>query len=255
VVTLISGGNRDLDPTKSEQWNLGFVWNPLEDLSIGLDYYRIDIDDEVGTLNAQQKLDEEFFLRENGTTGDEVGDVVRINGGRVAYVTSLKTNIAKKKTQGMDLDISYSFSMGRFGDLHTTAYWTHVLEFEQTDVTNPDVTEHLDGAIFYPKDRAQVTLAWAMGDYTATVVGNYIGHQSGPSNFCSLEEAQAGDCYFSSWTTWDVQVAWATPWNGQITVGARNVFDRDPPHRDEYYDNYQHDVFGRVPYVRWEQDL
>jgi len=249
--TGIDGGNRDLNPTKSEQWNLGLVWNPLQELSIGLDYYKIDIDDEIGQLSFQQKLDEEFYLRQEGATGNEVGDVVRTSGGRLVSVTSLNTNIAKKKTEGLDLDISYSFSMGRFGDLTTTVYWTHVLEFEETDSNDPDATVHLDGSIYHPKDRAQLTLAWEMGDYTATIVGNYIGHQSGDST-CAPDDDK---CYISSWTTWDVQVAYATPWNGQITIGARNVFDRDPAHQDDFRDNGQHDVFGRVPYVRIEQDL
>ena len=125
VFTGIGGGNKDLDPTKSEQWNLGFVWNPLQDLSLGLDYYRIDIDDEIGTLDFQQKLDQEFYLRQNGVTGNEVGGVVRTDGGRLVSITSLDTNIATKKTEGLDLDIQYAFSMGRFGDLQTTLYWTH----------------------------------------------------------------------------------------------------------------------------------
>ena len=47
--------------------------------------------------------------------------------------------------------------------------------------------------------------------------------------------------------------------NGLVTVGARNVFDEDPPTSvnitSPYYSNYLHDVYGRVPYVRYEQDL
>jgi outer membrane receptor protein involved in Fe transport len=73
---------------------------------------------------------------------------------------------------------------------------------------------------------------------TGTVVGDLIS-LPGPGVF----------------TTVDVQASWATPWNGQITVGARNIFDQDPPTSEGFYTNYQHDVFGRVPYVRWEQDL
>ena len=63
------------------------------------------------------------------------------------------------------------------------------------------------------------------------------------------------DNHLASFTTWDVQISYSAPWRSQITVGARNVFDKDPPMSNGFYDNYQHDVFGRVPYVRWEQDL
>ena len=31
------------------------------------------------------------------------------------------------------------------------------------------------------------------------------------------------------YTTVDLSVAYATPWNGLVTVGARNIFDEDPP--------------------------
>jgi hypothetical protein len=44
-----------------------------------------------------------------------------------------------------------------------------------------------------------------------------------------------------------------------VTVGARNLFDEDPPTTQDignpFYTNYLYDVYGRVPYVRYEQDL
>ena len=40
---------------------------------------------------------------------------------------------------------------------------------------------------------------------------------------------------------------------------ARNIFDEDPPTTvnigSPFYTNYLHDIYGRVPYVRYEQDL
>ena len=90
-----------------------------------------------------------------------------------------------------------------------------------------------------------------MGDYTATIISNYIARQSG-ATFCAPDD---DECYLASSVIWDAQVSYSTPWNGQITVGARNILDKDPVHQGSDYDNYQHDVFGRVPYVRWEQNL
>jgi hypothetical protein len=52
-------------------------------------------------------------------------------------------------------------------------------------------------------------------------------------------------------------MSYSTPWNGQVTLGARNVLDRDPPQfRDGTdYDIQQHEIYGRVPYLRLEQDF
>ena len=52
-------------------------------------------------------------------------------------------------------------------------------------------------------------------------------------------------------------------WNPlqSLRVEARvdNLFDEDPPTSanigSPFYSNYLHDVYGRVPYVRYEQDL
>jgi iron complex outermembrane receptor protein len=251
VFNGVRGGNRDLQPTESDQWTAGFVLNLFQDLTLNVDYYYIDITDEVDQLTYQQKLDEEFALRQAGETGNAVGDVTRRAGGRLDTITSLQTNIGTKKTEGLDAEVSYGFSMGRFGDLNTTLYWTHVLEYEESDVEDPTRTLHLDGNVFYPKNRGQLTVGWNMGDYSATIVGNYTSRQN-DAPFCAEDDE---DCYWASWVTWDVQVAYATPWNGMITVGARNVLDRDPPNNDGFFDTFQADVFGRVPYIRWEQDL
>ena len=60
-------------------------------------------------------------------------------------------------------------------------------------------------------------------------------------------------------TTWDLQVGYSTPWNGQVAVGARNIFDEDPPTSfnvgNPFYSNQLHDVYGRVPYLRYDQEL
>ena len=146
-------------------------------LTLNVDYYYIDITDEVDQLTYQQKLDEEFALRRAGATGDAVGDVTRRAGGRLDTITSLQTNIGTKKTEGLDAEISYGFSMGRFGDMNTTLYWTHVLEYEESDVEDPTRTLHLDGTVFYPKNRGQLTVGWNMGDYSATIVGVVTGDQ------------------------------------------------------------------------------
>ena len=63
--------------------------------------------------------------------------------------------------------------------------------------------------------------------------------------------------HLASFTTWDVQASYSTPWNGQVTVGARNVLDRDPPQYSNgaWYDMTQHEIYGRVPYLRLEQDF
>jgi iron complex outermembrane receptor protein len=248
--TAVEGGNRDLDPIESTQWGLGLVWSPLDSLTLGLDYYNIEVDNEVALLSYQLKLDEEFRLREAGESGTRVGDVTRSLGGRLQEVENHLVNVASRDTEGIDLDAHWLLRLGRYGDLSTRLYWTRVLNFSVSDTSDPGRTVHRDGDVFYPEDRGQLTLNWSLGDFNVTTVGNYISDQEGAPN-CGPEDR----CRLGVFTTVDLQASWATPWNGQITVGARNIFDEDPPTDFGFYTNQQHEVFGRVPYVRWEQDL
>ena len=246
----LTGGNRDLDPQTSDNWTAGFAWSPTQELSLIADYYDIRIDDETGVPDPQDKLDEELRLRQAGATGNVVGDVSRGAGTRIENVSLRSENITHSDTNGMDVEASYTFSMGRSGDLSSTLRWTHVFEFTE-DWNDGEGPQDRAGDLFYPQDRGQLTVSWNLGDFSATAVGNYIGDQK------TKEEDYRE--WMDSFTTWDLQLSYSTPWNGQVTLGARNVFDEDPPQYETsdgdkiFYDEYQHEIFGRVPYIRLEQ--
>ena len=97
--------------------------------------------------------------------------------------------------------------------------------------------------------RGTFALNWALSDFGANVTVNYMSEATDESRGIELD----------SYTTVDLQVSYATPWNGQIAVGARNIFDEDPPTSTQlgspFYSGSLHDVYGRVPYVRYSQDL
>jgi iron complex outermembrane receptor protein len=244
-----TGGNRDLEAETSSQWGAGFVWSPLDDLSLSFDWYDIEIEDEISFPDDQLIFDEEFRLRQAGATGNTVGNVTRKNSGRAESIDNFATNFASTETDGFDVEVSYGFSFSRIGDFRTNLQWTHVNEYERDF---GDGQGKQDPLIFDPSDRATLGVNWALGDFSANVIGHYIS-----SSTIVFDEffSQALD----NLTTWDVQVGYATPWNGLVTIGARNVFDEDPPTSSNlgnpFYSNQLHDVYGRVPYLRYQQDL
>ena len=137
-------------------------------------------------------------------------------------------------------------SIGAIGDFRAGLQWTYVNEYERDE---GDGEGYQDPDFLDPENRGTASLNWALGDFSANVIWNYISSASIDSS-----EVQVDD-----YSTVDVSVAYATPWNGLVTIGARNVFDEDPPTSanigSPFYSNYLHDVYGRVPYVRYEQDL
>jgi iron complex outermembrane receptor protein len=245
------GGNPDLQPEESDNWTAGWVWSPTSDLSVVLDYYNIEIKEQIWNEDMQRLMDDELRLRQGGEEGGTVGRVTRHQSGRINYLFWTLENIDVVETDGIDAEARYSFSVGKIGDFSTTLRWTRVLSYEK-DFNDGNGSQDWVGEVGFPEDRGQLTINWSMGDYTATVVGNYIADQNGTGPWNNDE-----DEHLASFTTWDVQASYSTPWNGQITFGARNVFDRDPPQYLDGtdYDNGQHEVYGRVPYLRLEQDF
>ena len=232
-----TGGNLNLNAELSESFNVGVVFSPIDDLSISLDYYSIDLKDQISTLPLQALLDAEL-----ATMGSP--QVARGGNGRVNFILANNQNLVGTKTNGLDLDLRYSFSAGSVGDFTSQLNWRHVNNFVR------DTGDGLgfDQVTFTPDDRIQWNLNWSMSDYSATLIGNYIN--STPIG---------GGATLDDWTTWDLQVNWATPWSGRLTVGARNLFDKDPPLSPQlgnpFYSNQLHDIFGRVPYIRYTQEL
>ena len=55
----------------------------------------------------------------------------------------------------------------------------------------------------------------------------------------------------------DLNVTWVTPWDGELSFGARNITDEDPSiSSDGSYDDTTvltlYDVAGRTPYVSYK---
>lgn len=62
--------------------------------------------------------------------------------------------------------------------------------------------------------------------------------------------------YMGGTTYTHVQAGWKTPWNGRITAGARNVFDKDPPLSSNAFANTfdaQYLIPGRFIYLNYQQ--
>jgi len=242
------GGNRDLSAEKSTTWQVGTVWNPLDDLSISLDWYNVELEDEIGLQSMQSLFDQEYALDSSAPSGGTVGEVTRAASGRVLGVSRLNSNIAKRKTDGLDVEANYGFSVGAIGDFRAGVQWTYVNEYERDAGDGNGLRAP---PFFKVNNRGTGSLNWALGDFSANVIWNYVG--SGKWN--------EFDWKLDDWSTWDLSVSYATPWNGLVTVGARNIFDEDPPTTtangfpNPYYSNYLADVYGRIPYLRYEQDL
>ncbi|MGD8827797.1 MAG: TonB-dependent receptor [Gammaproteobacteria bacterium] len=251
------GGNQDLGAEESKNWNVGAVWNPTNDFSLGVDFYNIKFTNQISTPALQYTLDQEYaaYQASGGACFPNcLSNVGRGANGKITAVNLTFQNLGGVKTRGFDFDGHYSFSGGASGDYKIDLQYTKVLKYEQQDVPGApyvDLLKQPTAGASLPDSRANAGFTWSLGDWDAQLLGHWTAATS--------NNGDAGLPEFGAWTTWDLQVGYALPWNGKISVGARNLTNEDPPTDTRFgnpnYNNQLYDVYGRVPYIRYDQDL
>jgi iron complex outermembrane receptor protein len=251
------GGNPDLDAEKSDSWTLGAVWNATDDLSFELSYYNIQFEDQISTLSLQRM----FQLEQDGFANT----VNRNPDGTVNFVQLTQLNLSGVETDGIDFSAQYGLNTDNAGLFNFKFELSYVLNWDQELVPGDGFFSILD-AHGVPEYRANFTANWTLGNFQVGWVSNYIPANGAADATCypSFGDAPCtGDEFLiknDSWLTHDLQVAYNLPWNAEIAIGARNIFDEDPPLNGPWYgwapfDKYLYDGQGRITYLRYKQNF
>jgi outer membrane receptor protein involved in Fe transport len=178
-----SGGNPTLVEEKGKSLTLGVVVEPnfIPGLSLTVDYYKIEVEDLIAALGAQQILNLCYAnasglnnpfcatVQRNPTTGLFVEPAV-ISGG---------INFAAQKTKGIDFDLAYRKTFDNGDRLTARMIATKVLSLNNfTDPTNPVLPNRQKSELGDPEYSASFSLAYDFGDIDILYAGRYIGKQT-----------------------------------------------------------------------------
>jgi iron complex outermembrane receptor protein len=222
-IKQVGGGNPNLQPEETETTYVGFVYEPpfLRGLDIGVDYFRFDSTDLITRFTAAQILAGELagdpaftslVVRNPPTDGSGIGTI--------QFVQTAWTNAAVRKYQGYDFNIRYQFdtnNLGRFR-LQTSATYLDELSFGGPNNA---------GTRLLPRTRGNFTAAWSRGDWAASLFVNYIGYRYGTGQLSGT--AKVTNDRYSSQVIVNPQVSYSGLFRTKLTLGVRNVLDRDPP--------------------------
>lgn len=243
---FLLGSNPNLEAERSESWDIGVVWNPIDSLSLALDYFDVKLDNGITTLPYG------LIVRDYPDLVVRDQDIIAPDGtvlpGDILNIIAVATNANSKRFRGLEFEANWQLETdyGRFLSQFT---WTHRLE--DSLIPAEGLAEAERAGIFgYPEDRGALTVGWGKSDFDISATANYTG---------SSGEASDRRNYFPSWTTLDVQLQYKAPWNAKIALGVRNVADRFPPVvrglAFPFYDFNLYNSNGRTPYIRYEQNF
>ena len=238
---LITGGNPNLVAERGETTTFGVVITPsmIENLSIAIDYFDIEVTDAIGSVPAQTSYDRCL------TTGDPAfcaniqrdtaGTLHLLNeapGGGLAGISTQNVNVATDATEGVDVNITYSLDMSDMGSLN----FDYAATFLDTNYTiaipGDDKVECTDAyagpcGLPAPEYNHRFLATWVTPyDLTVSATWRHIGETTlygltDPQGY--LEDKMEERNYLDLAATYDYSE------NVQVRVGANNLLGDDAP--------------------------
>lgn len=238
--------NRDLEAEESTNWVVGGVWEPLRNLSIGLNYYDIKQKKLIQAPDFQDVLDNEAIrpgaVVRAAPTAQEIADGVP---GSILVVASRYENLGTVRTKGVDGDIKLRQEIEGLGRASLTFAGSYIFSFKQPPAPGaPD--EELAGNYNIPRFKGTLVLGLERGPWAGNINFNYI-HRYNKSSSSAPGQADIG-----SWGTTDLQLSYTGFKKTKLTVGVRNVTDEWPEFDSSSsarYDFSQHNPRGRFWYL------
>lgn len=150
------------------------------------------------------------------------------------------------ESSGLDLEFQVGFTMDSAGAVQLGLQLTRVLDssYQATTMYSPNLQ---NWAIANPFDSAQVNLDWSKGNFSGGIQGFYREQVQ----FLDREDLDSS-------TTFDVHFTWRAPWNASLSVGTTNLLNsgsEDSGKPENGMKDPFESVYGRIPYVRYQQDL
>jgi outer membrane receptor protein involved in Fe transport len=279
-----SGGNAALQPEKSQGFTIGAVIEPrmVKNLAITLDYYNINIDQNIDFITTPVILAGCYPTASNPNTSTPVNqsfcDLIQRSptNGQIRDVTDVLQNVGHQKTQGLDVAARYILptSYGRFG---FSAQSTFLFQFDQTLADGTVIKGKGTYDLFVNPDyKFNLGVQYAQGGFAASVLGRFVGgyHEcadatgaSSGSGLCYLNpiNPDTGQPYpvhnVAFYDVYDINAQYTAKLGvGTTTIGlgVRNLLNKDPPRvyntvAQTNSDPSTYDYVGRFLYARLVQ--
>ena len=270
---VTNGGNSGLKPEKSKNFTLGTVLEPINNVSVGIDYFNVKLTDTItnGVPVSSILADPAAF----GAliTRAPVDPATPTLPGRITNISQTNLNLGTTKVAGFDLDLRWRIPTTEYGRFQVSGSGTYFRKFDTSNLDGSfsggiDQINTATGGVV-PRLRTYLAVDWQQGPFSVTVANNWQKHYKDVPGTFEVLDPDSPDytgpqvhTKVNSYVTWDLQGSYEATKNWRFTLGARNVFDRDPPYTNtggqssfqagydpQYGDPRGRFLYGRVTYL------
>ena len=222
-----TGSNAELVPETSVGGTLGMVIEPMKNLTVSFDYWRVSMDKMLANLPEQV-----YFL-------DPVKYAnlfVRDETGKLLYIKNTTMNLGGQKAAGIDVATNYTFPTSDLGTFKVQLNGTYLTQFDNQLEKGGEFASNIgrfglasNGTtssfpIITFRWKHNLALNWSKGDWNTQLTQNYnTGYHDQ-----NLVAAQ----YFRDikpYTVYNFTMTYKGFKNITIVLGVNNLFDVNPP--------------------------
>lgn len=239
-VRSLGGGDPTLKPEFGDNTTIGLVYSPswLEGFDVSLDYWKIELNDVIVGFGAQETMERCILLG----VASACPSTTRAANGQVTLVRTAQGNVAQFVTSGYDLGLGYKWDAGNWGrfSFKTDTTWVKQADFTDQNGTTTDSTGFYTGSPNW-EYRTTANINWTKGDWTVNWTTRYVSElvekcrASLLIGACNTRgETPTGGLatrnnYIGAYAVHDINLGWKAPWDARVSVGARNLFSKEPP--------------------------
>ncbi|MGH8273969.1 MAG: TonB-dependent receptor domain-containing protein [Gammaproteobacteria bacterium] len=267
TIPVTSGGNPALNPEQGLTRTLSVTYSPsaVPRLSFSADFYKIEVNDAVGTLDPQSLLDGCYLQNQTGFC-----NAITRQSGAITNVNDLNSNTGSIHTNGFDIAAHYGFHLGRGGTLWLSggATFTRFLvncnvvqgaNGPKSQCANTAGSVSANGQFGAPKQRINLSADWRLGQWAVVWKTYLIGRMyercsasraatlsSPPYSWCSDNADDLNELGTIVYN--DLETSYTVDsWNTTFQVGINNILDRSPPIAMTAYVGSYLPVYYRTP--------
>lgn len=266
-------GNKDLKAEDSDNLSLGLVFEPklwpeqFGDLTFTVDYWKIRQENLVGIFGGTNQLIMDYYLRQIGSSNpnviradpdaQQIADAAAAGLAPVGTLLSIKDdylNLQPRESEGLDLRLLYNLRDTPWGDWRLNINASQKLKlYQEASEQHQVLLDALEQGIISgvtvggvedlvrrngrPEWKVTASLTWNLGPWTSGWYSSYVSdfYDSGAT------DVETGDYWIvDEWLTHNLYLQYSFDGPGplsdtRIRIGARNIFDEEPPLADERF--------------------
>ena len=255
-------GSVALDPETSTSWTAGMVWSPTANIDFSLDYFDIDMRNQVRDLRANEVMRQERDCRlgvvdaNSATCLDMLSRITRNANGAIYGVHVNPINIARERTNGLDFtaNLRWDTPIGRVGvsGNHTWVRMHDVQDYPDQAVVDKFA---INSGYDIPRSKSSARLWWSREAWSASLQARRLGRLPNGWSYDQVwEDGDPGPTIPATYR-YNANVQYRFGERTQLSLTVVNLFDKMPPVDPTYtsypyYDISWFDTQGRSFFVQ-----